>query len=136
MLYLDYGRQDGQWVPNKYGDNKNLEAIEFFKHLNSVIRGRKDGAIIIAEESTAWPNVTKSPEEDGLGFTFKWNMGWMHDFLEYMKLDPYFRKFNHNKMTFRHHLLHQRKLHSGALARRGRPPRMLDDQQNAGRIRG
>ena len=100
MLYLDYGRQDGQWVPNKYGDNKNLEAIEFFKHLNSVIRGRKDGTIIIAEESTAWPNVTKSPEEDGLGFTFKWNMGWMHDFLEYMKLDPYFRKFNHNKMTF------------------------------------
>ena len=100
MLYLDYGRQDGQWVPNKYGDNKNLEAIEFFKHLNSVIRGRKDGAIIIAEESTACPNVTKSPEEDGLGFTFKWNMGWMHDFLEYMKLDPYFRKFNHNKMTF------------------------------------
>ena len=100
MLYLDYGCQDGQWVPNKYGDNKNLEAIEFFKHLNSVIRGRKDGAIIIAEESTAWPKVTKSPEEDGLGFTFKWNMGWMHDFLEYMKLDPYFRKFNHNKMTF------------------------------------
>ena len=100
MLYLDYGRQDGQWVPNKYGDNKNLEAIEFFKHINSVIRGRKDGAIIIAEESTAWPKVTKSPEEDGLGFTFKWNMGWMHDFLEYMKLDPYFRKFNHNKMTF------------------------------------
>ena len=100
MLYLDYGRQDGQWVPNKYGDNKNLEAIEFFKHLNSVIRGRKDGAIIIAEESTAWPKVTKRPEEDGLGFTFKWNMGWMHDFLEYMKLDPYFRKFNHNKMTF------------------------------------
>ena len=100
MLYLEYGRQDGQWVPNKYGDNKNLEAIEFFKHLNSVIRGRKDGSIIIAEESTAWPNVTKSPEEDGLGFTFKWNMGWMHDFLEYMKLDPYFRKFNHNKMTF------------------------------------
>ena len=100
MLYLDYGRQDGQWVPNKYGDNKNLEAIEFFKHLNSVIRGRKDGAIIIAEESTAWPKVTKSPEEDGLGFTFKWNMGWMHDFLEYMKLDPYFRKFNHNKLTF------------------------------------
>ena len=100
MLYLDYGRHDGQWIPNKYGDNKNLEAIEFFKHLNSVIRGRKDGSIIIAEESTAWPNVTKSPEEDGLGFTFKWNMGWMHDFLEYMKLDPYFRKFNHNKMTF------------------------------------
>ena len=100
MLYLDYGRQDGQWVPNKYGDNKNLEAIEFFKHLNSVIRGRKDGAIIIAEESTAWPKVTKSPEEDGLGFTFKWNMGWMNDFLEYMHMDPLFRSGNHGKLTF------------------------------------
>ena len=100
MLYLDYGRQDGQWVPNKYGENKNLEAMEFFKHLNSVIRGRKDGSVIIAEESTSWPKVTARPEDDGLGFSFKWNMGWMHDFLEYMKLDPYFRKFNHNKMTF------------------------------------
>ena len=101
MLYLDYGRQDGQWVPNKiWRQQKTSKPSSFSKHLNSVIRGRKDGAIIIAEESTAWPKVTKSPEEDGLGFTFKWNMGWMHDFLEYMKLDPYFRKFNHNKMTF------------------------------------
>ena len=100
MLYLDYGKQDGQWLPNKYGGNQNLEAIWFFKHLNSIIRGRKDGSMIIAEESTAWPGVTKDPEEDGLGFTFKWNMGWMNDFLEYMKLDPYFRKDNHNKMTF------------------------------------
>lgn len=100
MLYLDYGRSAGNWVPNKYGDNKNLEAIEFFKHLNSVISGRGNGAMIIAEESTAWPKVTAKPEDDGLGFKFKWNMGWMHDFLEYMKLDPYFRKFNHNKMTF------------------------------------
>ncbi len=100
MLYLDYGRQNGQWIPNKYGGNQNLEAIEFFKHLNSVISRRGNGAMVIAEESTAWPNVTKKPEEDGLGFTFKWNMGWMHDFLEYMKLDPYFRKYNHNKMTF------------------------------------
>jgi 1,4-alpha-glucan branching enzyme len=100
MLYLDYGRRDGQWCPNQYGGNENLEAIEFFKHLNSVIAGRKDGSMIIAEESTAWPLVTHSPEENGLGFTFKWNMGWMHDFLEYMKLDPYFRRDNHNKMTF------------------------------------
>ncbi len=100
MLYLDYGRKDGEWIPNKYGGNGNLDAIEFFKHLNSVIRGRKDGTIIIAEESTAWPKVTEKPENDGLGFTYKWNMGWMHDFLDYMKLDPYFRKDNHNKMTF------------------------------------
>ena len=100
MLYLDYGRKDGEWVPNKYGGNQNLEAIEFFKHLNSILSGRGNGAIVIAEESTAWPNVTRRPEENGLGFTFKWNMGWMHDFLEYMRLDPYFRKYNHNKMTF------------------------------------
>ncbi|MCR5011689.1 MAG: 1,4-alpha-glucan branching protein GlgB [Lachnospiraceae bacterium] len=100
MLYLDYGKRDGQWVANKYGGNENLDAIEFFKHMNSVIHGLNIGAITIAEESTAWPKVTARPEDDGLGFTFKWNMGWMHDFCEYMKLDPYFRKDNHNKMTF------------------------------------
>ena len=100
MLYLDYGKSNGNWVPNKYGGNGNLEAMEFFRHLNSIMKHRNRRAIMIAEESTAWPGITRAPEYDGLGFTFKWNMGWMHDFLEYMKLDPYFRKFNHNKMTF------------------------------------
>ena len=100
MLYLDYGKKDGQWLPNIYGGNKNLEAIEFFKHLNSVVRGMDPGFLTIAEESTAWPMVTGKVEEDGLGFSFKWNMGWMHDFCEYMKLDPFFKKGNHYAMTF------------------------------------
>ncbi|MCH4033484.1 MAG: 1,4-alpha-glucan branching protein GlgB [Lachnospiraceae bacterium] len=101
MLYLDYGKKEGQWLPNKYGGNKNLDAIEFFKHLNSVVRGSYPGFVTIAEESTAWPKVT-SPigSPDGLGFSFKWNMGWMHDFCEYMKLDPVMRKGSHYNMTF------------------------------------
>lgn len=102
MLYLDYGKQPGQWLPNEDGGNKNYEAIEFFKHLNSVIRGTYPGFLTIAEESTAWPNVTGPIGGDGdsLGFAFKWNMGWMHDFCEYMKLDPLYRKGNHYAMTF------------------------------------
>ena len=100
MLYLDYGKKDGQWVANKYGGNENLDAIEFFKHLNSVIHRDFPGFLTIAEESTAWPKITAKPEDDGLGFDFKWNMGWMHDFCEYMKLDPVMRKGDHNGMTF------------------------------------
>lgn len=100
MLYLDYGKEAGQWIPNKFGGNENLEAIQFFKHLNSVVLGRNRGSVMIAEESTAWPKVTGDPEKDSLGFSLKWNMGWMHDFTEYMKLDPLFRKNAHYMMTF------------------------------------
>jgi len=100
MLYLDYGRQDGQWVANKYGGNENLEAIELLKHLNSVFHGQNDGAIIIAEESTAWPRITGKVEDDGLGFDLKWNMGWMNDFVSYMKQDPLFKKGCHGMLTF------------------------------------
>ena len=100
MLYLDYGKEAGQWIPNKFGGNENLEAIQFFKHLNSVVLGRNHGSVMIAEESTAWPKVTGDPKKDSLGFSLKWNMGWMHDFTEYMKLDPLFRKNAHYMMTF------------------------------------
>ena len=100
MLYLDYGRENGQWLPNEFGNNKNLEAIEFFRHLNSMMKKKYPGTMMIAEESTAWPLVTGDPKEGGLGFTFKWNMGWMHDFCSYMSLDPIFRKNNHYKLTF------------------------------------
>ncbi len=100
MLYLDYGKKPGQWIPNEHGGNENLEAIELFKHINTLIRGRNPGAVMIAEESTAWPKITGDVEDGGLNFSYKWNMGWMHDFTDYMKLDPYFRKDNHHKMTF------------------------------------
>lgn len=100
MLYLDYGRENGQWLPNEFGNNKNLDAIEFFRHLNSMMKKKYPGTMMIAEESTAWPLVTGNPKEGGLGFTFKWNMGWMHDFCSYMSLDPIFRKDNHYKLTF------------------------------------
>lgn len=100
MLYLNYGKKDGQWIPNKYGGEYNLEAIEFFKHINTLVTGRNPGVMMIAEESTAFPKITAKAEDDGLNFTYKWNMGWMNDFLEYMKLDPLFKKHNHHKMTF------------------------------------
>ncbi|WP_134499692.1 1,4-alpha-glucan branching protein GlgB [Microvirga pakistanensis] len=100
MLYRDYSRKQGEWIPNKFGGRENLEAIEFFKHLNSIIAQRGRGAITIAEESTAWPGVTQPVEEGGLGFTFKWNMGWMHDTLHYMEQDPIYRSYNHGAFTF------------------------------------
>ncbi len=100
MLYLDYGRKDGEWVANMYGGNENLEAIEFFKHLNSIFKKDGDGALLIAEESSAWPKITAPVDEDGLGFDYKWNMGWMNDFLGYMQLDPFFRSYHHGELTF------------------------------------
>lgn len=100
MLYLDYGRKEGEWVPNMYGGNENLEAIEMLKHLNSIMKKRNPDVYMIAEESTAWPKVTGSVQEDGLGFDLKWNMGFMNDFLSYISYDPYFRSYHHNELTF------------------------------------
>lgn len=100
MLYLDYGKKDGEWIPNIYGGNENLEAIELIKQLSTAFNQRKDGSLLIAEESTAWPKVTTDVEDDGLGFALKWNMGWMNDFTEYMKCDPLFRKGRHGQLTF------------------------------------
>lgn len=100
MLYLDYGKNDGEWVANIYGGNENLEAVEFLKHLNSIFKKETDGALLIAEESTAWPKITGALDDEGLGFDYKWNMGWMNDTLGYMQLDPIFRSYHHNDLTF------------------------------------
>ena len=100
MLYLDYGREYGEWESNIYGGNGNLEAIAFLKELNTIIKKEGKGAITVAEESTSWEGITKPVEEDGLGFDYKWNMGWMNDTLSYIELDPIYRKYHHNKMNF------------------------------------
>ena len=100
MLYLDYGREEGQWIPNMYGDHDNLEAIEFLKHLNSVMHEKYEDVMMIAEESTAWPMLTHDLDKGGIGFSYKWNMGWMNDFINYMRRDPLFRKYHHGELTF------------------------------------
>ena len=100
MLYLDYGKKDGEWVANMYGGKENLEAVELIKHINSVLHRRNRGVLSIAEESTAFPRITGSLEEDGLGFDYKWNMGFMNDYLQYIQYDPYFRAHHHGELTF------------------------------------
>ncbi|MEO7299169.1 MAG: 1,4-alpha-glucan branching enzyme, partial [Verrucomicrobiota bacterium] len=100
MLYLDYSRKADEWVPNKYGGRENIEAVEFLRHANHLVHTEHPGAITIAEESTAWPQVTRPPYIGGLGFTFKWNMGWMHDTLKYFSHDPIHRKYHQNDLTF------------------------------------
>jgi 1,4-alpha-glucan branching enzyme len=100
MLYLDYSREEGQWVPNQFGGNEDLDAVAFLKELNEVVHGREPGIVSAAEESTAWPGVSRPTYLGGLGFGFKWNMGWMHDTLAYFQQDPVYRRWHHHELTF------------------------------------
>jgi 1,4-alpha-glucan branching enzyme len=100
MLYLDYSREPGEWIPNRYGGRENIEAIEFLRQLNTLTHDEHPGSIMVAEESTAWPSVSRPTYVGGLGFTYKWNMGWMNDILEYVRLDPVHRRWHHQHLTF------------------------------------
>ena len=117
MLYLDYSRKEGEWIPNQFGGRENLEAIEFLKKFNHITHTEFPGVMTIAEESTAWPQVTRPPYLGGLGFSFKWNMGWMHDTLGYFSREPIHRKYHQNDLTFAMLYHHQRKFHPAAVAR-------------------
>ena len=100
MIYRDYSRKEGEWIPNEYGGRENLEAIEFLRNTNRIIGEQVEGAVTMAEESTDFPGVSRPPSMGGLGFWYKWNLGWMHDTLDYMKLDPVYRQYHHDKLTF------------------------------------
>ena len=117
MLYLDYAREPGEWIPNQYGGRENLEAVEFIRRFNELAH-QEPGAMTIAEESTAWPGVSRPVYLDGLGFTMKWNMGWMHDMLDYFSMDPVFRKFHQQNITFSMLYAFTRKFRAAGFARR------------------
>ena len=133
MLYLDYSRQPHQWTPNQYGGNENLEAVAFLKRLNETTHATCPGTITVAEESTAWPKVSRPTYEGGLGFTFKWNMGWMHDTLSYFTKDPVHRRFHHRSADVRADVRVQREFRAAAVARRGRARQALAARQDARR---
>ncbi len=133
MLYLDYSRPEGEWLPNQHGGRENVEAVEFLKQLNAATHGRAPGTITIAEESTSWPGVSRPAFAGGLGFTYKWNMGWMHDMLAYVKQDPVHRPLAPRSDHVLDALRLQRELRAAVLARRGRLREAVDAEQDAGR---
>ena len=126
MLYLDFSKQSGEWVPNKFGGRENLEAIDFLRELNALTHGEHPGSIMVAEESTSFPGVTRPAHLGGLGFTYKWNMGWMNDTLAYIKQDPDLSALPPPPADVLTAVRLQRELHPAVLARRGRPPEGLD----------
>ena len=133
MLYLDYSRKGEDWVPNRDGGNQNLEAIEFMRELNSVTHLEFPGTVTLAEESTDWPMVSRPASSGGLGFSMKWNMGWMHDTLDYISHDPVHRSHHHQRAHFRHDVRVHRELRAALLARRSRAPQAFAAGPHAGR---